>query len=427
MLHTISIDQIKVGLYIHLDLHWMEHPFGLGSFRIKSDEQIHTLRALGLQQIRFDPAKSDVQPLPPIAATAPAAAPAAAPAPIAPATDDPALVAKRQRLERLRLQREAMIRVEKNYLRAANSVRNLQQGLDRHPAQTVTEATRLVEQMVSEFLEAPEVSIHALGSRPGVPDVFVHALNVAVLSLLLARHLRLPAAAMRLLGQGALFHDVGLADVPSRILRNTDPLSAVERAARELHCEYGLRRTQALGLPPEVRAIIEQHHELADGSGYPNHLKGDAIAPLARIVAVANQYDNLCNPVNPALALTPHEALSRIFRQQKACFDPGLLQGLIRSLGVYPPGTLVSLSNEAICVVTSVNPARALKPVVVVYEPAMPDDEPMIIDLALQPEVNISAALRPAAVSREVREYLRVRSRVSYYFDSATPSAPAAA
>ena len=57
----------------------------------------------------------------------------------------------------------------------------------------------------------------------------------------------------------------------------------------------------------------------------------------------------------------------------------------------------------------------------------MPDDEPMIIDLALQPEVNISAALRPAAVSREVREYLRVRSRVSYYFDSATPSAPAAA
>ena len=109
MLHTISIDQIKVGLYIHLDLHWMEHPFGLGSFRIKSDEQIHTLRALGLQQIRFDPAKSDVQPLPPIAA----AAPAAAQPPIAPRADDPALVAKRERLERLRLQRETMIRVEK--------------------------------------------------------------------------------------------------------------------------------------------------------------------------------------------------------------------------------------------------------------------------------------------------------------------------
>ncbi len=415
MLHTISIDQLQVGLYIQLDLHWMEHPFGLGSFKIKSEDQISTLRSLGLQQIRFDPARSDVRPAPPIAA----ALPAAAPAPGALRADDPALVAKRERQQHLRVQRETMTRVEKNYLRAANSVRNLQQGLEAHPAQTVVDAAHLVEQMVTEFLDAPEVTIHALGSRPGVPDVFVHTLNVAVLGLLLARQLGLSADEAKALGQGALFHDIGLAEVPSRILRNTDPLSAVERAARELHCEYGVRRTQALDLPAEVRAIIGQHHELADGSGYPNRLRGDAIAPLARIVAMVNHYDNLCNPVNPALSLTPHEALSRIFRQQKAWFDAGLLQVLIRSLGVYPPGTLVSLSNEAICIVTSVNPARPLKPTVVVYEPRMSADLPMIIDLAEQPEVNISGALRPAAVTREVREYLRVRSRVSYYFDSA--------
>ena len=413
MTHLVSIDQLKVGIYIHLDLHWMEHPFGFGSFKIKSDEQIMTLRTLGLKQVRYEPRKSDVAPAP-----APAAPSATDPAPPLPAADDPLLLAKRERQERLRRQREAIARVEKNFQNAANTVRNLQQALQTRPAQSVADSAKLVDQLVTEFLADNEVTIHAIGGRPGGAELYVHTLNVAVLCLLVAKELQLPAPAARLLGLGALFHDIGLLEVSSRILRNTDPLTAPERAAREMHCAYGLARAKTLGLAPEVQKIVAQHHELADGSGYPMKLKGEAIAPLARIVALVNQYDNLCNPVNIARALTPHETLSHIFTQQKTKFDARVMQSLIRCLGVYPPGTVVTLSNDAVCMVTSVNASRPLKPTVLVYDAKTPRHEPMILDLKDEADINIKKALRPAQLAPEVLEYLAVRSRVSYFFDT---------
>ena len=74
-------------------------------------------------------------------------------------------------------------------------------------------------------------------------------------------------------------------------------------------------------MQPEVLSIIAQHHELADGSGYPRGLGLEQIAPLARVVSLVNFYDNLCNPVDFAQAMTPHEALSFIFARRKDQFD----------------------------------------------------------------------------------------------------------
>lgn len=103
--HFIHPDQLQIGLFIHLDLHWMAHPFTFGSFKIKSVDQIDTLKKLGLSQIRYSPTKSDAQPLavviiePVTAAEIPSEA---TPEPIIEPEIDPALqailAAKRQRL-----------------------------------------------------------------------------------------------------------------------------------------------------------------------------------------------------------------------------------------------------------------------------------------------------------------------------------------
>jgi len=111
MQSRISIDQLKVGIYIHLDMHWMDHPFSFGSFKIKSEEQIRTLRDLGLQSVRFDASRSDVPPAAPGPVPAPGVPAPSAPLPRAP--DDPALLAKMERQERLRKQRESATRIEK--------------------------------------------------------------------------------------------------------------------------------------------------------------------------------------------------------------------------------------------------------------------------------------------------------------------------
>ena len=416
MSNLISIDQIQVGLYIHLDMHWMDHPFSFGSFKIKSEDQIRTIRQLGLKEVRYDPARSEVKSSPVAASPSPPQAQAEEPAPL----DGSAMQAKLANVERLHRFRDAVARVEKNYLNAVNTVKNIQKNLSIRPRKTVAEAENFVAQLVEEFLADTNVTIHAMGTKPGTEDTYYHTLNVAVLSLMVAKELDLPAGQAKLLGIGALFHDIGLKDVPSRILLKTDPLTNSERNLREMHCEYGVKLGKPLGLPAEVIDIILHHHELLDGTGYPQGLKGDEIGMLVRIIAALNQYDNLCNPVNLGKSMTPHEALSYMFAQQRGKFDDRVMKILVRCLGVYPPGTLVMLSNDFVAMVMAVNSAKPLRPILVVHDPHVPREEAIVLDLQDEPDINISKAIRPAMLSQEILNYLSVRQRVSYYFDATT-------
>ena len=172
-------------------------------------------------------------------------------------------------------------------------------------------------------------------------------------------------------------------------------------------------------------AIIFQHHEMADGSGYPLGLKLEKISQPARVVALINFYDNLCNPLDLAQAMTPHEALSFMFGQRRNKFDALVLQQMIRCLGVYPPGSIVTLSNNAIAMVMSVNPLKPLRPWVMLYDENVPKEEAILLDLEQEPEIIIAKALRPALLPPATYAYLSPRKRVTYYFDSSATSTQA--
>ena len=439
--HYISPDQLRVGLYIHLDVSWLEHPFSFNSFKIKSEDQIKTLRSLNIQRIRYEPERSDTPPYPHTpAADASAsmtteAAPGtpsefvtAEPAPEAQAAEpaDPVLAAKQENIERLRQMREQVARTEKAFLKAAGIMRNINRNLMTRPQESLAEANGLVDQMVHAFLNSPDVTLQVMGEHCGGEEVYFHALNVSILAMMLAKGMGFDMQDGHQLGLGGLLHDIGLAQIPDRILMKTEPLTHAEQNLRRMHCEYGVEMGQKLGLPPKVLQVIGQHHEYMDGTGYPKGLKGDAIAPMTRVVALVNHYDNLCNPTDIGKALTPHEALSQMFAQSRSKFDTDALQVMIHNLGVYPPGTIVRLSNEALALVSSVNPQKPLRPWVVVYDSQVPKDEAIILDLEHEPDVNISKAIRPAQLPAEVYGYLSPRKRITYYFDAGSPEAPPA-
>lgn len=413
--HVISVDQLQVGVYVHLDVGWMNHPFSFNNFKIRTEEQLRTIRQLGLKSVRWDPARSDLKPLPVRPAGSDVAAAAAAPTPEPECT---LMAAKRARIQRLAEHREQFVRTEQVFLNAASVVRNINKSIFSQPGQTIADARQLVGQMVDELLAAPELAIQMIGDKPGSEDVYIHSLNVSVLAMIIGRELKLPPDVVRMIGMGALFHDIGLSEIPPKILNNPGPLSKVEREFREQHCQYGLDIGRKAGLPTPVLNIIHQHHEHFDGTGYPRRLKGEGIDLLARLVAVVNVYDNLCNPVSVAQALTPHEALSLMFAQKRNCFDPRLLQAFIRFMGVYPPGTVVGLSNDAVGLVIKVNSVRPLRPTVIVYDAGVPRNEALILDLDDEPDINITRAIRPGQLPPAVFDYLSPRKRVSYYFDA---------
>lgn len=442
--HYIDISQLKVGLYVHLDLGWMDHPFTFSSFRIKDEAQIATIRQLGLKKLRYDPLRSDGAPLPAAPAVARTPASAVGPA-VSPGQDTEAAAALAQeqeppptqlqevpptqeqesppgaeavkRVERLVQLQRAVDECEKKFISAAKTVRQVERILRSQPSDAVGGAQAMVDDIVDSVLSQSDIVIHALNGKRTSDDQYLHPLNVSVLALMLAKTLDMSAEDARQLGLAALFHDAGKDQVPNKILMQTDPLNRAELAFLQQHCEFGARLARDSGMAERVADIIYQHHECADGSGYPQHLQRDGIDPLARLLAVVNVYDNLCNPPNHAEARTPYEALAYMFAQQRSKFDATLLNLLIKSLGVYPPGSLVLLSDGSYGIVVSVNPSKPLRPYVMTYDNGPDTEAPLILDLSERLTLSISECLRRSQLPDKVLQRLNPRKRICYFLD----------
>jgi putative nucleotidyltransferase with HDIG domain len=410
----ISVDQLRVGLYIRLE-GWMDHPFLFNSFRIRNEKQIQTLRALGIQQVLYVREKSDLPPLPPPRADAPPPPP--------PPEPDPEVAAmwqaKQERREKLSRQREALGRCEKKFSSGVTTVKSLLRNLFSRPAESVAQAQELVADMVDSLLDEKDVVLHLMNAKSGDENAYYHALNVTTLALILGKEARLSPDEMRALGLGTLLHDMGKEKVPTQILLKKTPWTTAERNFYQQHVMYGVEMVRQLpDIPPGALEVVAMHHEFLDGSGFPGRLKGDRIGRFARIACIVNTFDNYCNRLNPADAMTPAEALSHMFRRENGKYDAVLMQHFIRCMGVYPPGSVVQLNDGTIGLVMSVNPGQLLHPSLLIYDPDVPKEEALWLDLSEAPDLKVEKTLRPGELDKAVFEYLEPRSRVSYYSES---------
>lgn len=404
----ISPDQLCVGLYIHLDLSWWEHDFAFSHFKIKDEGQIQSLRALGLKQLRYEPARSDCPPLPLPNDTPPAAAEAPAP--------DPEEQARQARAAKLGALRKRLAEVDRTFIQASQRVKSLNQTLRSQPEDAIKQAGEVVRELVSALCGEDGAALHSINGK-ATEDAYLHPLNVTVLSVMLGRQLGFDSEACHSLGLGALLHDIGKLQIPSKVLLKSEPLTRPEQQLLQLHCEFGVRHGQELMLDDEVLRIIQEHHEYCDGSGYPKGLREAAIGRLSRVVSLVNAFDDLCNPRDPRQALSPHEALALMFKQQRERYDEVALKTFIRCMGIYPPGSLVQLEDERYALVLGMHPSLPLRPTLIVYEPSIPKTEALIVNLEQEPKLTIARSLRPAQLPMEALEYLNPRQQLSYYVD----------
>jgi putative nucleotidyltransferase with HDIG domain len=413
-LPLIPVADLRVGHYVLLDLGWMEHPFPRNQFRLTSQRQIETIQALGLTRVRIDPARSDLEaleaPAPPGADRRPADTPAAE-ASIPRTSPDP-------RAQALAEQRRSLQRCERQYHEGARRYRALQEAVERDPRAAAAEAHTLVGSLLADIDGQGESAIRLLGDVQGDRGA-QHAMNVTVLALLLGRAMGLNANEQAALGLAAFVHDIGKVRLPDVVRYKDDAFTSTQLKVYQEHVEHGVTLAQAMGLAPAVVQAIAQHHEAADGSGFPRGCSGVQMSPAAHILALINRYDGLCNPLNPARALTPHEALSRLFAMHKSCFDAKTLSAFIRMVGVYPPGSIVQLSDGRFAQVQAVNAARPLKPMVLVHDPRTPRSEALLLDLQDTPDLSIQRSLRPDQLPRAALDYLEPRPRYCYFFERA--------
>lgn len=413
----VSIDKLRVGMYVQLDLGWMSHPFPSGNFKLSNARQIETIQALGLSRVRINLAKSDLQTE---AGETPASAQAQAMATtVAEAKRDAELARQAHLREMVASQRQIIAQCEVRFTQATTQCSSMLACISSQPQAAKEHGEQLVGDLMAQMTHKGESMIHLLSDGSG-DKLALHPVNVTVLSLLLGKSMELASTDLSLLGLAALMHDIGKEQLPARVRSADASHSPVEEKAYRSHVALGVQLGRNMSLPEGVLSAMAQHHEMVDGSGFPKGQKGGDMSQIGSVLALVNRYDNLCNPANVALALTPHEALAQLFAQSKNKFDPVCLNAFVRLMGVYPPGSLVQLTDDRYGLVMTVNSSRPLRPHVVLYDAAVPKADALAVDLETLPQLGIKRSLKPIQLPQEVASYLSPRKRVSYFFDQAS-------
>ena len=405
----ISPKDLRIGMYIQLEVGWMRHPFPVNSFRIASAGQIRTIQALALESVRYFPHRSEIV-IPDVAEVSDPAH----------GSGEAASAAGTDRGEGVepaaRTQAELWQRCNERFRAAARDYLQLHGCATTQPAQALAQSQEMVESYLQDVLPAGDLVIRLLSEGSGNRQA-EHPVNVTVLSLLLGRALGMEARQLHELGMAALLHDVGKVCAPGAA-----PLTPQQY---ERHVGDSVALALGMGVSSDVLTAIAQHHEFADGSGFPLHLIEEDLSLSGKVLCLVNAYDRLCNPESAQDGLTPHEALSQLYAQFRERFDHSVLRAFIRMMGIYPPGSVVQLVDGRFAMVVSVNGSRPLKPEVLIHDPSVPAAQARPLDLEKCPDISIRRSLRLDQLPREALSYLSPRQRICYFFERAVePSQP---
>lgn len=226
-----------------------------------------------------------------------------------------------------------------------------------------------VDTVLHEILSTRSPVLGLSEIRASDSYTYCHSVNVCIVSLLLGIQCGLSMMDLRLLGVGAILHDIGKIHVPHEILNKSGPLTREEMAVMQGHTKWGfdhLRVYRDLNLLSSL--VAYQHHERLDGSGYPQGLREEKIHRYSRFVMVADVYDAMTADRVYRKAATPTEALSHIQSMRGISFPSEVVDALARVVGPYPCGARVLLNTGELARVIDVNPMLLERPKVRVLQ-----------------------------------------------------------
>ncbi|HSX84954.1 MAG TPA: HD-GYP domain-containing protein [Cellvibrio sp.] len=384
MLIRITIQDLRLGMYIQeLCGSWMEHPFWRSRFLLTQQNDLKTLIASGIQEVWIDTGKGlDVEQ--------------SATARTDEEVDQETEYLLREADKPLFAKTSSMADEVRHAMHLCNtakqSVVDMFSTARMGKAIEVGQALNLVEDIANSASRHP----HALISLARLKNVdeytYMHSVAVCGLMIALARQLNMSEEQVREAGLAGLLHDVGKIAISNQILNKPGKLTDTEFAVMKTHPERGLRILQKSdSVSPAVLDVCLHHHEKIDGTGYPHGLRGDGISILARMGAVSDVYDAITSDRPYKKGWLPAEAIRKMAEWSKGHFDDTVFQAFVKTVGIYPIGSLVRLTSGRLGVVIEQNPDSLLMPRVKVFfsTKSRVQIAPAVVDLARQQEEKI--------------------------------------
>jgi HD-GYP domain-containing protein (c-di-GMP phosphodiesterase class II) len=367
----VESNHLEVGMYVcELDRPWLDSPFMFQGFRVETDAQLRKVRKF-CDFVYVDQARSGLPE---------------AEGPVLVRPDGVALETpevRRRRFPKRHLEltdrpialrypikakiEEELPKASAIRKRAVEEVHELFHCVESGRLPDTRGALESAKQMVESIIRNPDAMVWMSQLKDKDQYTAIHCVNVCTLAVAFGRHLGMPEGELFHLGLGALLHDLGKLRVPSDILNKPGKLTRDEFTVMKQHPTEGKNLLMSSGVIPDASLeVAYTHHERMDGRGYPRGLKGHQLSLFTKIVAIVDVYDALTSERVYHEGMSAEDALGKIYEWGARDLDADLVEKFIQSVGLFPVGCQVELTDGQIGVVLEANRLMPRRPKVLI-------------------------------------------------------------
>ncbi|MBS0587885.1 MAG: HD-GYP domain-containing protein [Proteobacteria bacterium] len=358
MIKKVQASEVRLGMYIHeICGNWLEYPFWRKSFKLNQQKDLDKLVSCGLDEIWIDTCKGlDVADGQKISVENPQSVKLIN-------TDIPGQPVKKT-VARIAVEEE-LNTAKKIQQKAKEAVTLMFSEVRMGKALEIEGAESLVEEINQSMERNPNALLTLIRLKNVNEYTYMHSVAVCMLMVALGRQLGLDAAQIKQAGTAGLLHDIGKMVIPNEVLNKPGQLTDEEFVIMKSHPERGWEILKSCYQVHETALdVCLHHHERVDGKGYPKKLSGDALTLFARMGAVCDVYDAISSDRCYKPAWSPAESIRKMASWKDGHFDETVFQAFVKTIGIYPSGTLLKLKSGRLGVVMEQSTKKLTTPII---------------------------------------------------------------
>lgn len=362
MLKVVSTNQVRLGMFIQeFKGSWIDHPFWKKAFKLEDPFDLKKLQASIIKEVVIDLSKGlDIAELDAVIEP-----------PILPAVE---IAAETTPPTKKLIQKSAGLSADAEHQQAKRVINASKKAVasmfhDARMGKAVsTESAMIMVDDIAASIERNSGALISLIRLKNKDDyTYLHSVAVCALMVALSKELGLSDAEIKQAGLAGLLHDIGKACTPMEVLNKVGTLTHEEMKLVKLHPELGHKLLlEANVTDAVVLDVCLHHHEKINGMGYPNKLKSDEISLFARMCAVCDVYDAITSNRPYKAGWEPGVSLQRMSRWTEH-FDDAVFNAFVKSVGIYPIGSMVKLKSGRLAVVIDQSAKSLLTPILKVF------------------------------------------------------------